>query len=376
MNPTRRSFCAFAASSMTAALLAACGTDAQSADSERVESVPTAEPTSTEAPPAPQDPAAILANFRPDFDVSQTTRMSTFMLGGQYAYDGDTLFGLHYDDEGNPGLAALKLSIGTDYIRLVRKTMLDTECTPYYVTVRDGYVFYERYTGEGEDTPLCRIWLEDGEREVVVDSGDHLRVRSDRLYYTDAAQRYVCCDYDGNDEQVLIDTACYFPYPIDDDWILYQDDTDSEALHVRYLPTDADVRLAEGHCYGPVIDGTTLWFTRLGADQACHLVRMDVSTYGTLGFFAEQGEKPVSARIAVGAEQLMLKDFATGAEHHAVARDDWQSLEQLDYDADGARSIQCFVSPDYEVVREVNDQGNTTALRVSVPGSTDSFPLW
>jgi len=67
-------------------------------------------------------------------------------------------------------------------------------------------------------------------------------------------------ELDGSNSVPMLDKEVYFPYFVNDQWFIYQDDADNESLHIRHALSGEDIALCHVPGYSPVIYGTDLYF--------------------------------------------------------------------------------------------------------------------
>ena len=323
-----------------------------------------------------------MKQFAPRFDSAQTMRMSTYMLDGIMTLANDKYYGMYYDTiSGNmhQGLGMLDFwmsesaNIHTDNL-----VMLDTDCSPTHVQVSGEYVYYVREDRETEKLSLCRVKADGSSaHEVLVDeAGGDLHVTEKGLLFTDKDHHLVRSDLAGKDVETIVSKECYFSYPIDDEWFIYQDDADSEQLHLFYEPTGFDTVITQGRSMSPVIDGTTLWYTHDHGGYEFHLVKMDLTSWDSekLAFSSEESDVTFSATIGVDADRLYLGYRAQGTTG-SDTRDNWNKLSLGEFSTEMDRSYEAYFSPEYHISYELNAKGLGTGIYCNATGSVVGFKL-
>ena len=305
--------------------------------------------------------------FMPELSVDDTCAMSNVMIGNILTVEGNTFYGVNFDpDSGHRGLYAMEFEETDGGIEVKDPVCLDADCAPQHVTCKDGYLYYLRFERGADTSTICRIPLEGGDPEVLRDAhADYLHMRGDHLYFTDEDYRYVMTDLDGGNLEVILDKEVYYPYPVDDDWIIYQDDADGETLHLFHRPDDADVRVADGRCMCPIICDRTLWFTRdYGDYDDYRLVKMDLTSYDpeARAYACEESPLPCSSEIAIDGTWIYLESRPYGAAVQQVEIEDWDQLELEESDSEYT-TVESYVSRDYNAECDVYVDGSTSNIR-------------
>ena len=242
----------------------------------------------------------IMKFFTVDFDMDQSCRMNTAVLGGSYCFDGDKIYGHFFDKDNNACLGKAAVGEGT---QLKDKKVLDEGCVPTSIVKSGDTLYYTRHDLEDDEKyELCRINTDGSSKETLYEGKcSDITVRDEKLYYADKENHYVCADLDGGNSTPVLDKEVYYTYWINDNWLIYQDDADGETLHLYFVPLGKDKKITEAASYCPVIDGNVLWYVedKEGEGKDYRLARLDLTTLKS-----ESGENSWP-----GAALEVLKDY-------------------------------------------------------------------
>lgn len=290
-----------------------------------------------------------------DFTPAQTGAMSTFMSAGHYAVDGDSIYGHAFGSDGTVELVRMDLKQVGDFVEVIGSNVLDKGYAPTYVTLYGNDVYYIRYGQPG----IYKVGQEGGEPELVVpDAADYLQIRKDKLYYCNADYRFCEAELDGSNVTTVIDKEVYFPYFINDDWMIYQDDADDESLYLRHIQGDVDFPICPIPTYSPVIYGSDLYcVTSSNGDKTLAKIDMTYTPDSINNFGIEYGTLPEAADISISPDGYLFYGPSTGLE---IGR--WQDAENPD--AVWKVSHRYF-GEDFGVHWELDD-GKVTAIYVTL----------
>ena len=330
-----------------ALLLSGCGVTRLSLSS--------AEPTSSVVTVSTAGVSAVL------FSAEETRKMSNFMLSNRFVHTGKTLYGSRHDSTGAPYLCRMKFTSGQNGMYVRETETIETGIDAQYLAVEGDVLYYLRVDSASGSAAICRLPSGSSAPEVL-DAGpcDFLSLHGERLYFTDAEQHFCSMKPDGSDRQtVLGDKAVYYPYLISDDFLLYQDDADGESLHLRYLPTGFDCRVAEGRMLGMILQGSMLYFLQAEEGESCTLCRTDLSGFlssfrptehpdATNAFSVERGGQ-LGPRFSINGERVNASNY------QSCSLELWQSL--TDTAAEGFSSACQYVSEEFEIFYDYNAGG-------------------
>lgn len=330
---------------------------------------PTPEPTPTPEP----EPTTPFSELFFNYSGEEAAAMSSFMNCGRYAAQGDALVGLGFDTNGTSLLVRMDLKRNGDFADVDAYEILDTAAAAY-VSIWGDYVYYLR-----DWSTVCRVPLAGGTVECVVPhNSDYLQIRGDHLYYCNADYRFCRADMAGRGEEVVLDKEIYFPYLLDEDWLLYQDDADGESLHLYHIPTGEDAKMCDAVIYAPI-----LWNTDIIAGAYIgglkYLAKIDLinpqidydKSAGafTYSFPCEIGTNPVNADVCITADGWVY----TGSEN-ATYIDDWDKAINESGDTE---VFYPYAGPDWEVYWRMSD-GVIDAIFITnrAGGGSQSIPLF
>lgn len=162
------------------------------------------------------------------------------------------LYCLDYDGDYRPVLAEYSLEGG-----LRRGAILAEDCLPCWLGLQQGRLYY---INEQQGGALECLELDSGERRVLREGPcAWLLAEEDALYFCDAQGRYCRTDLEGEGEELLLDTPCAYPWPLEDA-VLYQSLADGR-LHLRRLTQEADICLSETEAAAPLLWGDRLFYS-------------------------------------------------------------------------------------------------------------------
>lgn len=325
-------------------------------------------PASEEA--APVEPMLDALSSLPLFGAAQTLAMSNRINYGYALVDGGVFYGRHsFASERSTHLMSLRLAPGSFEIGEARS--LDPGCSPGCVQKRGERLYYLRYArGEGSSLGVGCVDLGSGAVSVPVEGNcDYLNLVGERLVFTEDNARVVSTDLLGGDRRVLLERAVYYLSMLDGDWMLFQDDADSESLHLYYLPEGLDYKLNDEPSYAPILCGHLLFYAgRSPGDDAFRLCRIDLDAYeadydAAAGcrvprFTAERSDRLFGGEFFCDGRLLLPAN--DGA---AVPVEDWRALSDDAY-AGFRRAIR-FLS-DSLCVEEELDPKTLNILRLVV----------
>ena len=243
---------------------------------ENTSSLPEAEPEAVRYEPV-TDALATL----PVYDAKQAMAMSNWMYYGYCVIEDNMFYGRYFlQKAGHATLVALELRREGASVKGGKWTELDGTCWPNFVQKQGDTLYYLKCEHGGSDCfAVARVDIAGSSPQVLYEGMCNvLSVTQDRLFFTDASYRLLSINLDGGEPQVVLDKEVYYSYALNDDWILYQDDADSESLHLYYLPEGLDFALNSERSYEPVLYGSRLFYSTVTEDV--HYLRcIDLSSY-------------------------------------------------------------------------------------------------
>ena len=319
----------------------------------------TPEPTEEPVVETPE-PTTAFSDLYFNYSGEECAAMSAFMNYGRYDADGDILVGTGIGSDGDTLLVSMELSRSGDFADVADYHILDNSIA-CYVTIKDGYVYYVRDWGA-----VCRVPVTGGDIDVLVPhESTYLQIRGEHLYYCDADSIFHRADLNGKNDEVVLDKEIYFPYLLDEDWLLYQDDADGETLHLLYIPDGEDVRMSDEIIYQTFLWNTDLYVAVL-KDGSEVLAKIDLInpqiTYDEqegafrIEFPMEYGERAINADISFTADGWICTDL-----ENMTYVDDWENAAN----EDGAIEIfYPYSGPDWEVYWRFED-GYITGIYIT-----------
>lgn len=277
--------------------------------------------------------------FLPDYTREESSALANFMAQGLYTTDGSSFFGIMCERSSSRfGLCSLSLSVDEYGIPLVSEgKLLSARSAPQYLNVDSDHIYYlNRGATDGSDYSLCRIGKDGTDPLVIADDAySYVQLVGSKLFYCDDDYRYRSVNLDGSGEELVFDKEIYYAYQVKPGLLMYQDDADSESLHLRDLETGADMRIAMGRVYDYGIIGNYLYFAKINEaaeiydEDICSLYRMDLtrpcleySDDGELlfAYSYERSDKNIDDLIFAYPDMLYARNFAQ------ASPDEWLSL--------------------------------------------------
>ncbi len=293
-----------------------------------------------------------------DFTPEETAAMSTFMSGGFYTVDGDSVFGEVYSTDGTPEFARLDLVQNGSFADVEKHTVLEKGVVPQYVTVYGDDVYYIH--GGDNGSGLYRVPKEGGTPELLIeDAAAYLQIRGDKLYYSDSNYTFRKAELDGSKSEAVLDKEIYYPYFVNDQWLLYQDDADDESLHLCHVLSGTDVVLSLVPGYSPVIFGTDLYF-KASSNGEKTLAKMDM-TYepdSMDNFSVEYGELQEAGDITISKDGALYYGLTDG-----LSIDRWKDAENPE---EKYEKFYRYLGEKYEIYWEFDDQGRNAGIFVTL----------
>ena len=265
-----------------------------------------AAPAGTEAPAETEAPHSPFEELDFYYSGEECAAMSALMNYGRYSSEGDTLVGLSFTTDGEPRLVRMDLQRSGDVPEIADYAVLD-KTSPRYISIQDGFVYYNR-----DNEGICRAALTGGDVEVLVPHyADYLQLCGGYLWYCNGDCRLCRADLDGRNEEIVMDKEIYFPWLLDEDWLLYQDDADGETLHLRHLPSGEDARVCDEVIYNTYLWEDSLFALVTGGDYP-YLAKIDLnhpeiaydeaSGSFSYSFPVEYSEEPILATVCFAAD--------------------------------------------------------------------------
>lgn len=302
-----------------------------------------------------------------DFTPAETAAMSTFMSGGFYGGEGSSIFGEAYTSDGTVEFVRFDLSPNGSFADVDSYTVLEKGVVPTYVTVYGDDVYYIH---SGDDCGLYKVPKDGGTPQLLIgDAAAYLQIRGDKLYYCDTNYTFMQAELDGSNASPVMDKEVYYPYFVNDQWLIYQDDADDESLHLRHARSGEDITLCPIPSYSPVIYGSDLYFVASSnGEKTLAKIDMTYTPDSMDNFSIEYGELPEYADITIGADGDLYFGLDFG-----YSIDRWKDAENAD---ETYEMFYRYLSEEYELYWEFNEQGLITGIYVTLvaEGGSQSLP--
>ncbi len=259
-----------------------------------------------------------------EYDGAQAQAMCNLLNGGLFVRDGETLYGLSWDESGAAMLAARTLTGDQSVVSEARA--LDEQCMAQYLNMDGGKLYYVRVGLDGRNG-IYALELDGGEPEQLIEGEfGGLQLSNGRLYYLNAEHKLYSCALDGSDSREVMGFDAYYAYMLDDDWLLYQSDEDEETLHAYRLSDGYDLSLTDERSYLPVLHGGYIYYfgKSLEAEGAeledTRLCRLELATLDV-----ERTAAYCGAYLAVNSDT-----FFTANGYKLTDLDAWWTLQNAD----------------------------------------------
>ena len=187
-----------------------------------------------------------------------------------YCSNGTWLFG--FDQPGNATIGISKWRLNSTEKAKVFGVSQSTSL-PYDLYTEDAYLYFVH------DEGFYRCRESGGDLTLLSAVKGTYQVTDKYIYFydeEDGGTHYLYrLDKNGTMRKLIIEKEVYHCF-VFDEAILYQDDTDGESLHVCDLNGDNDCKLNAVHSWGPIFDGTYIYYrgNTNGSDEKAYLYRM------------------------------------------------------------------------------------------------------
>ena len=314
-----------------------------------------------------------LEKLHVEFTPEMTTKMSTFMNYGYYTACGDSIYGIGHTNNGTTQFVRFNMKQNGDFAETDSYKIIDNNITPTYITEYGNDLYYIRdwdglyKIGKDGGTPAC----------VIPGPVDYLQILNDKLYFCDEDYNFCRADLDGSNVEILLHKEVYYTYLLDENWLIYQDDSDNESLHLYHLPTGTDVAITDAPSYSPIIVGSTVYFALKEADLQT-FARVDLNdveiTYDAATgaaqhqFNVETTGNPITTDLSITADKYCYNGTNTGYD-----TDHWTYLKNETGVCD---RLYPYTGIDYNVFWELDDQGLVSSIYVTLnaTGGSQSVP--
>ena len=316
------------------------------------------------------------------FDIAKTAAMSNFMQAGRYAVDGKTVYGQAFAPTGKAEFVRFDLEKKGDFYEVVSHKVIEKEVQATYITPYDDYVFYIRAGKE-----LYSVKKDGSDpRRILGDVSEYLQLSGDKFYWCDssyklksAAASALVSHAGGSTEvdldnaiDVVVDKEIYYPFMLNENWLLFQDDADHESLHLRHIPSGQEIALTSGVSHGPVVLGSDLFY-KANKDGVETLARLDLSAtkvnydkdndiFSPSLPSIDYSGKPSPKQLTISMDKYCFAGLSQG-----VQCSDWKNIEN----AENLEALTYkFVGPDFDISWEFSKEkpGLVQAIKVHGKG--------
>ena len=193
----------------------------------------------------------------PALEPEESRAMACFLNANRAFLRGDRLYCYDFDAAWTPVLARYTWKNGV----LSDFTVLARGCVPEYLCLSEGWLYYiDRSSGA-----LERVREQGGERQLLrAGPCRWLSLRDGLLYFCDEAGRFLSLDPFTDEENLLLEGPCAFPYPLEGG-ILFLEGGEAGCLRFRSLADGAETVLSAPGASCPLIWEDRLWYCCGGA---------------------------------------------------------------------------------------------------------------
>ena len=327
-------------------------------------------PASPEAEPEAvrYEPVLDALSTLPVYDTEQTLVMNNWVHYGYCLIENGMFYGRYFLQKAQYAtLVALELRREGSAVKGGKWTNLDDSCWPVYLHKQGDTLFYLKCVHGGSDCFAVARVDTDGSnaKELYTGPCGYFSVTEDHLYFTDGSYRLLGISPEGGEPQVVLDKEVYYPYALNRDWILYQDDADGESLHLYYLPEGLDIALNSERSYEPILCGSLLFYCTVIEDT--HYLRcIDLSSYEecydeALGchvpvFTVEESDRPFDDSFCLDGTSII--DFLT---QEALPMENWKEMESSP-STGSSRNLR-YLSEDLMIVDVHGNKGGVKSIQ-------------
>ena len=173
-----------------------------------------------------------------------------------------------------------------------------------------------------------------------------MQIHNERIYFTDENYHFVSTDMDGKDLKEVVNKEIYYPYFICSDWMIFQDDADSESLHLYNTTYGEEVNITYVKSYSPIMNGKYLYYID-ASDGDNYLCRIDMSDPEK--FLCERSEKTLTiSDYVIDGEDIYFVN------NTCVALEKWQDVEITD---ESYKEMEIYLSEAYNVYHKFDKDG-------------------
>ena len=280
--------------------------------------------------------------YTADFSAEETCAMSNFMMNGFYLIEDDILYGLTYSVGNRGALAAIAFEMVGAFPEFKEPVILDGNGMAMFLCKHEDYLYYIR-----DNACICRVKVDGSGLEVLYEgSCNYLQMHENKLYFTDEKSRYVSIDMDGSNLETIIDREVYYPYFIDTDWMIFQDDADGESLHLYNTTHGTELNITYVVSYHPILDGKYLYYME-AHEEGQYLTRIDMSDPQIFRYETSDIPLPTS-------EFMIDEEYVYAFNNSVIPKSEWKTLSIKD---DTMYESEMYVSEHYKIYHKFDEQG-------------------
>ena len=280
--------------------------------------------------------------YDPDFTVEETCAMSNFMMYGRYLVEDNVVYGLTHSAGTKGLLGATAFTMVGDFPNFEETKILDNNGDATYLN-KDGDTLYYILNGN----QICSIGIDGSNRTVLYEGAcDYMQIHEGKLYFADENYHFVSMDMDGENLTTVVDKEIYYPYFIEKDWMVFQDDADDESLHLYNTNYGTELNITYIPCYCPIMDGKYLYYVDAAAEEK-YLARIDMSNPDV--FYCE-----VSENTLTSSEFMIDDEWIYTSNNQSVEKENWKNLSGKGTEL---TEMEMYVSKDYNIYQKYDAQG-------------------
>ena len=258
------------------------------------------------------------------FTPEETREMSNFMNKNRYVTVGGVLYGQGWD--GKLFRAEPVVSGKTVTLKNTRVLMKDAEAVSF--TYHEGKVYCcLQATYKNQESVISFDCETDEVAVIYTGKTDYLQGCEDGLYFVDEDGFYCRMDYTGENKTVILERAVFHPYRFREEWLIFQDDSDGERLHLRNLNTGEEMTLTDRRGFRSILCGDTLYYcSAVKGKNVYTLSRVNLKTLEN-----EHSGYRIGSSFFVDGEEIWFAD-----DTHMSLEEAWEMQRDVeDYDSTG-----------------------------------------
>ncbi|MCR4606614.1 MAG: DUF5050 domain-containing protein [Oscillospiraceae bacterium] len=355
----------------------ACSGSGSAGNTAEPEPIAASEPSPEVGDHLEPEPAALSSTYLtdaiaefPGLSAEQTAAMSNWAQYGFGLIENNIYYGRFFlKGESAPMLFSIELKTSKRDIKPGMWQVLDSEHSPKYMVKQSEMLYYimlDRNTGKS--LGIGSVGLDGSNAKVLYEGEcDYLSIAGKMLFFTNGNGYPSCLFIDGRDPHVLLDRRVFYLYGLSEEWLIFQDDTDGESLHLFHISDGADIKLTDEAAFNPVILGTSLFFSTRdpGTKDAYHISCINLANYSERYnenkgcfepvFTLQHSENTFGGEFYISGDTIWAMNNS-----EPIALKNWVELK--DDASDGFNRIMRFVSNRWIVEEIIGKDGGITAI--------------